>query len=107
MRAKIRDTEIYFDVDGAGLVPDGPRMREKPAAFVIHGGPGSDHSDMKLSFSKLTDRLQVVSFDHRGQGRSARGALSRSTLDENAATGRESRRERVCQNASRSVCAVY
>ena len=28
MRARIRDTEIYFDVDGAGLVADGPRMRE-------------------------------------------------------------------------------
>src|SRR3546814_20778487 len=83
MRAKIRDTEIYFDVDGAGLVPDGPRMREKPAAFVIHGGPGSDHSDMKLSFSKLTDRLQVVYFDPRGQGRSARGDFSRSTPAEN------------------------
>src|SRR3546814_16938759 len=58
-------------------------MREKPAAFVIHGGPGSDHSDMKLSFSKLTDRLPVVYFDHRGQGRSARGDVSRYTLDEN------------------------
>lgn len=38
MRARIRDTEIYFDVEGAGLVPDGPRMREKPVAFIIHGG---------------------------------------------------------------------
>ena len=83
MRARIRDTEIYFDVDGAGLVPDGGRMREKPVAFVIHGGPGSDHTDLKASFGRLTDRLQVVYFDHRGQGRSARGDVSRYTLDEN------------------------
>ena len=83
MRARIRGTEIYFDVDGAGLVPDGPRMREKPAAFVIHGGPGGDHSDMKLGFARLTDRLQVIYFDHRGQGRSARGDVARYTLDEN------------------------
>jgi proline iminopeptidase len=83
MRARIRGTEIYFDVDGAGLVPDGPRMREKPVAFVIHGGPGGDHSDMKLGFSRLTDRMQVVYFDHRGQGRSARGDVARYTLDEN------------------------
>jgi len=83
MRARVRDTEIYFDVDGAGLVPDGTRMREKPTAFVIHGGPGSDHSDMKQSFGRLTDRMQVVYFDHRGQGRSARGDVSTYTLDEN------------------------
>ena len=25
MRAKLRDTEIWFDIDGAGLVPDGAR----------------------------------------------------------------------------------
>lgn len=83
MRARIRDTEIYFDVDGAGLVPDGGRMREKPVAFAIHGGPGSDHTDLKPSFSRLTDRMQIVYFDHRGQGRSGRGDASRYTLDEN------------------------
>ncbi len=83
MRARIRETEIYFDVDGAGLVADGPRMRERPVAFAIHGGPGSDHSDLKASFSRLTDRLQVVYFDHRGQGRSGRGDPARYTLDEN------------------------
>src|SRR3546814_19598160 len=75
MRAKIRDTELYFDVAGAGLVPAGPRMREKTADFVHHGGPGSDQPDMKLSFSKLNDRLQGANFDHRGQGRSTRGEL--------------------------------
>ena len=32
MRARIRDTEIYFDVEGMGLVPDGRRMREQPVA---------------------------------------------------------------------------
>lgn len=52
MRAKIRDTEIYFDIEGAGLVPDGPRMKEKPVAFVIHGGPGADHSSYKPTFSR-------------------------------------------------------
>ena len=55
MHARIRDTTIYFDVDGMGLVPDGPRMRERPTAFVIHGGPGSDHSGFKptaVGFSK-------------------------------------------------------
>ena len=83
MRALIRGTEIYFDVEGAGLVPDGPAMREKPVAMVIHGGPGGDHSSFKPSLSPLAERMQLVYFDHRGQGRSARGDAARYTLDEN------------------------
>ncbi len=37
MLAQVRGTTIYFDVEGAGLVPDGPTMRERPVAMVIHG----------------------------------------------------------------------
>src|SRR5690348_3176753 len=83
MRAKLRDTEIYFDVTGTGLVADGAQMREKPVAFIIHGGPGSDHTGMKPAFTPLADRMQLIFFDHRGQGRSARGDVSKYVLDEN------------------------
>jgi len=87
MYAAIRGTRIYFDIDGAGLVPDGPRMRERPIAFIIHGGPGSDHSGFKPSMSPLADTMQLVYFDHRGQGRSRMadpdGDPARFTLDEN------------------------
>ena len=83
MRAKVRDTEIYFDVEGMGLVPDGPRMVEKPVAFVIHGGPGGDHTNYKPGLTPLADKLQLVYFDHRGQGRSARGPRETYTLDNN------------------------
>ncbi len=83
MRAKIRDTEIYFDVEGAGLVIDGSRMREKPIAFLIHGGPGADHTGFKPTFSPLSKKMQLVYFDHRGQGRSARGPKETYTLDNN------------------------
>lgn len=83
MRAKIRDTELYFDVEGAGLVPDGPHMKEKPVAFLIHGGPGSDHTGFKPSLTPLSQKMQLVYFDHRGQGRSARGPKDTYTLDNN------------------------
>jgi len=83
MRAKVRGTEIYFDIDGAGLVPDGPRMVEKPVMFAIHGGPGMDHSGYKTTLPPLTDKVQVVYFDHRGQGRSGRGPKDTYTLDNN------------------------
>src|SRR5258706_12062488 len=84
MRARIRDTEIFFDVEGVGFAVDGPRLAERPVAFVIHGGPGGDHSGFKPVFSPLAERMQLVYFDHRGQGRSARGDPARYTLDENA-----------------------
>ncbi len=83
MRAAVRGTEIYFDVEGAGLVPDGGGMREHRPAMVIHGGPGGDHSGFKPAFTPMAEQLQLVYFDHRGQGRSARGDPARYTLDEN------------------------
>lgn len=83
MYAAVRGTRIYFDVEGAGLVPDGPVMRERPVAMVIHGGPGGDHSGFKPSFSPLADRMQLVYFDHRGQGRSDAADPATYTLDEN------------------------
>jgi proline iminopeptidase len=85
MFAKIRDTELFFDVEGSALVAEGPRMREKPVAFLVHGGPGADHTGFKPTFGTLSDRLQLVYFDHRGQGRSARGPRSSYTLDNNVA----------------------
>src|SRR3954465_631625 len=83
VKARIRDTEIWFDVEGAGLVPDGPRMVEKPVAFVLHGGPGGDHSYYKPWLSPLADKMQLVYIDHRGQGRSARGPRETHTLENN------------------------
>jgi len=87
MFAPIRGTSLYFDIEGAGLVPDGPVMREKPVAFIIHGGPGSDHSGFKPVMSPLSDTAQLVYFDHRGQGRSGladpNADPARFTLDEN------------------------
>ena len=85
MFAAVRGTQIYFDVEGMGLVPAGPVMRERPAAMVIHGGPGSDHSGFKPSFSPLTAAMQLIYFDHRGQGRSAAADPVTYTLDENVA----------------------
>jgi proline iminopeptidase len=83
MFAAVRGTRIYFDVEGAGLVPDGAEMRERPVAMVIHGGPGGDHSGFKPSFSPLAGRMQLVYFDHRGQGRSDKADPVSYTLDEN------------------------
>jgi len=83
MRARIRDTEIFFDIEGAALVPDGSRMAERPVAFLLHGGPGGDHSGFKPAYLPLAERMQLIYVDHRGQGRSARGPRESYTLDNN------------------------
>jgi proline iminopeptidase len=83
MRARVRGTEIYFDIEGMGLVPEGDIMRERLVAFLIHGGPGGDHTGFKPTFTPLSALMQLVYFDHRGQGRSAEGDPDNYTLDEN------------------------
>jgi proline iminopeptidase len=71
MYITVNNTRLFFDVEGAKLVPDGPLMREKPSLILLHGGPGLDHSLYKPAFSMLADVTQVIYLDHRGQGRSA------------------------------------
>ena len=73
MRVRVNGTELWFDVDGAALVPDGAGMRARPTVLLVHGGPGSyDHSYLKPHFGRLTGQVQVVYLDLRGHGRSAR-----------------------------------
>ena len=65
---------MWFDVEGAALVPDGAEMRERPTVVLLHGGPGSfDHSYFKPEFSRLAEVAQVVYLDLPGHGRSERG----------------------------------
>ncbi|HRD97383.1 MAG TPA: alpha/beta hydrolase [Rubrivivax sp.] len=72
---------LFVDIEGCGLVPDGPRMREKPTLVLLHGGPGYDHSGFKPLFSRLADVAQIVYVDHRGHGRSSRRPAAEWTLD--------------------------
>jgi proline iminopeptidase len=74
MHVDVNGTRLWFDVDGPSLVPDGPRMRERPTVVLLHGGPGSfDHSYLKPDFERLSRDAQVVYLDLRGHGRSAWG----------------------------------
>ena len=80
MQVMVNGVRLFFDVEGAGLVPDGPAMREKPTLLLLHGGPGIDHSLYKPYFSQLADIAQVVFLDHRGNGRSDTGSPETWTL---------------------------
>jgi pimeloyl-ACP methyl ester carboxylesterase len=82
MYVTVNGARLFFDVDGAKLVPDGPRMRERPTLLLLHGGPGGDHSTFKPSFSSLAEIAQLVFLDHRGNGRSEHGDPEHWNLDQ-------------------------
>lgn len=82
MRVRVGDVNLFFDVEGAQLVPGGTVMHERPTLLLLHGGPGFDHSLFKPAFSQFQDRFQVVYLDHRGNGRSDVGSPERWRLDQ-------------------------
>jgi proline iminopeptidase len=73
MHVRVNGVWLFFDVEGAKLVPDGPVMREKPTLLLLHGGPGFDHSIYRPVYSALADVAQVIFLDHRGNDRSEDG----------------------------------
>lgn len=83
MRAKLNGANLYFDIDGMQLVPEGDRMVERPVLFLLHGGPGGDHVGFKSQLGSLRDVAQLVYIDHRGSGRSGPSDPETWTLDQN------------------------
>ncbi|MGE5703404.1 MAG: alpha/beta fold hydrolase [Clostridia bacterium] len=84
MFATINGARMYFDVEGSGYVANGPGMRKKEALFLLHGGPGSDHSDFKPWLSPLAEHVQLIYVDHRGNGQSERTDFSTYTIEQMA-----------------------
>ena len=83
MKATLRGTEIYFDIAGMQLAPEKTNFVERPVVFLLHGGPGGDHSSFKQHSLELQDVAQLVFIDHRGCGRSKKTRQSDYTLENN------------------------
>jgi proline iminopeptidase len=47
MLIDLNGVRLYFDIEGAGLVPDGELMRQRPTVILLHGGP--DNSCFAMS----------------------------------------------------------
>jgi proline iminopeptidase len=73
MHVLVNGVRLFFDVEGAQLVPAGRTMRQRPTVVLLHGGPGADHSHYRPTWSALSDVAQLIFLDHRGNGRSDRG----------------------------------
>jgi len=81
MRAHVNGVDLFFDVEGSSLMPEGPAMVEQQPCFILHGGPGMDHSYFRPWLSPLTDKLQLIYVDHRGNGRSQRLPNEQYTIE--------------------------
>src|SRR5438132_7183123 len=80
MHILVNGVKLFFDVEGAGLIPEGPAMGEKPTLVLLHGGPGFDHTNFKPLYAPLADVAQIIYLDHRGNGRSDAGPRESWTL---------------------------
>jgi proline iminopeptidase len=82
VKVAVRGADLFFDVDGVKVVPDGPWMRDRPTVILLHTGPGADHSLYKEHIGPaLTDIAQVVYLDLRGAGRSDWSSPEHWTID--------------------------
>lgn len=70
MMIDVGGARLFVDVENLGLVRDGAILREKPVLLLLHGGPGVDHTGLAAAMAPLRDVAQLVSYDHRGNGRS-------------------------------------
>ncbi len=82
MHVTVNGARLFFDVEGAKLVADGPVLKERPTVILLHGGPGADHAIHKPAWSQLAEYAQVIYLDHRGNGRSDDGPREQWTLDQ-------------------------
>lgn len=61
MRARVNGTELFYEAHGQGA-----------PMLVMHGGLGLDHTYLRPWLDAVGDAAEVVYYDHRGNGRSAR-----------------------------------
>lgn len=84
MHAHVNGVDLFFDIEGSGFTPDGTTYREKPVMFVLHGGPGCDHTYFRPWLHPLAEHAQLVFIDHRGNGRSSRTDEATYTIEQMA-----------------------
>lgn len=64
MRVQLSDTELFFEPFGQGH-----------PVLIMHGGLGLDHTYFRPWLDKLADVAELIYYDHRANGRSARPSV--------------------------------
>jgi len=68
MRVNIGGVRLFFDVEGAKLRPDGPKMREVPTVVLLHGGPGPQSVEKFADLLAGAEPARVIIPLHPGFG---------------------------------------
>ena len=74
MFAEVNNTKLFYETAGSG-----------PAMLLMHGGLGLDHSCFPEALGTLADQVQLIYYDHRGNGQSERVSFDGVTHDTFAA----------------------
>ena len=98
MHVAVNGVQLFLDVEGSKLVPDGPVMREKPTLLLLHGGAGADHSICRPAYRPwpISPRSSISTTVAMGAARMAR---------ENAGTWRNGAMM-FAPSATRSVSSI-
>lgn len=71
MYAQLNDSQIFFK-----------RLGKGQPMLVMHGGPGLDHTIFRPWLDNLGEQVELIYYDHRGNGRSTRPATMESITHE-------------------------
>jgi proline iminopeptidase len=71
MYAQLSYSQIFFK-----------RLGKEQPMLVMHGGPGLDHTIFRPWLDKLGEQVELIYYDHRGNGRSTRPATMESITHE-------------------------
>jgi proline iminopeptidase len=71
MYAQLNDSQIFFK-----------RLGKGQPMLLMHGGPGLDHTIFRPWLDKLGEQVELIYYDHRGNGRSTRPATMESITHE-------------------------
>jgi proline iminopeptidase len=69
--ADVNGTTLYYERVGSGV-----------PCIAVHGGLGMDHTYLKRAFGPLTDVLDLIYVDQRGNGRAARPPRETITMQQ-------------------------
>ncbi|MHA2324420.1 MAG: alpha/beta fold hydrolase [Promethearchaeota archaeon] len=78
---EVNDTELFYTKIGSGT-----------PFLVMHGGLGMDHTYFRPELDPLDDSMQLIYFDYRGHGRSARSPINTITFEQLANDAEELRK---------------